>query len=138
MEKLEDLEAKKRIKARIEADRLERKRRDEDAKAIREGKPLPASTTASVAPPAAAASTSGSSAGTARLRIQTKNGNLMKAYPSETTLFEVAQQIEAEVGAPVASFSMTFPRKTFDAGVDFGQTLKEAGMAPSAVLTVNH
>ena len=142
MEKLEDIEAKKRIKARIEADRLERKRRDEDAKAMREGKPLPASTTASVAPSvaaaAAAASTSGSSAGTARLRIQTKNGNLMKAYPSETTLFEVAQQIEAEVGAPVASFSMTFPRKTFDAGVDFGQTLKEAGMAPSAVLTVNH
>ena len=138
MEKLEDIEAKKRIKARIEADRLERKRRDEDAKAMREGKPLPASTTASVAPPATSASTSGSSAGTARLRIQTKNGNLMKAYPSETTLFEVAQQIEAEVGAPVASFSMTFPRKTFDAGVDFGQTLKEAGMAPSAVLTVNH
>lgn len=136
-EKLEDIEAKKRIKARIEADRLERKRRDEEAKAMREGKPLQAPTTAPAAPPAAAASTSGSFAATARLRIQTKNGNLVKSYPSETTLFEVAQQIEAEVGAPISSFSMTFPKKIFEAGVDFGQTLAEAGLTPSAVLVVN-
>jgi hypothetical protein len=140
MEKLEDIEAKKRIKARIEADRLERKRRDDDAKAMREGKPL-AQTTTSVAPPAAAAaaaSTSGSSAATARLRIQTTKGNLVKAYPSETTLFEVAQQLEEELGAPITSFSTTFPRKTYAAGVDFGQSLAEAGLAPSAVLVVNH
>ena len=135
-EKLEDLEAKKRIKARIEADRLERKRREEDAKAMREGKPLSGQTAAPAAPAVPAASTSGSSAATARLRLQTKNGNLVKSYPSETTLFEVAQQIEAEVGAPINSFSMTFPRKTFEA-VDFGQTLAEAGLAPSAVLVVN-
>jgi hypothetical protein len=133
-EKLEDLEVKKRIKARIEADRLERKRREEDAKAMREGKPLPAQAAAPVAP---VVSASGSSAATARLRLQTKNGNLVKAYPSETTLFEVAQQIEEEVGAPITKFSMTFPRKVFEAGVDFGQTLAEAGLAPSAVLVVN-
>lgn len=135
MEKLEDIEAKKRIKARIEADKLERKRREEDAKALREGKPLPV--TAPAAPPAAAASTSGSAAATARLRLQTKTGNLVKSYPSETTLFEVAQQIEQELGTPITKFSMTFPRKTFEAGVDFGQTLAEAGLAPSAVLVVN-
>jgi len=138
MEKQEDLEAKKRIKARIEADKLERKRREEDARALREGKPLAAPTTAPVAPPAAAASSSGSSAATARLRLQTKTaGNLIKSYPSETTLFEVAQQIEAELGTPITKFSLTFPRKTFEAGVDFGQTLAEAGLAPSAVLVVN-
>ncbi len=138
MEKLEDLEAKKRIKARIESDRLERKRRDEDAKAMREGKPL--AQIPSVAPPAAAAATaasSGSSAATARLRLQTRTGNLVKSYPSETTLFEVAQQLEEELGVGITSFSTTFPRKTYAAGVDFGQTLAEAGLAPSAVLLVN-
>lgn len=134
---MDDLEAKKRIKARIEADRLERKRREEDAKAMREGKPLPTQSAAPAAPTAPTASASGSSAATARLRLQTKNGNLVKAYPSETTLFEVAQQIEAEVGAPVTKFSTTFPKKVFEAGVDFGQTLAEAGLAPSAVLVVN-
>ncbi|KAK3307899.1 ubiquitin-related domain-containing protein, partial [Chaetomium strumarium] len=131
-EKLEDLEAKKRIKARIEADRAERKRREEEAKAMRGGKPLPNPTTTPAAPSAAA----GSSAAVARLRLQTAKGNLVKSFPSETTLFEVAQQIEAEVGAPIQSFSLTFPRKTFEAGVDFGQTLAEAGLAPSAVLVV--
>ncbi|KAL2158208.1 hypothetical protein VTH06DRAFT_4528 [Thermothelomyces fergusii] len=136
-EKLEDIEAKKRIKARIEADRLERKRREEEAKAMREGRPLPSQTAPPAAPAAPAASSSGSSAATARLRLQTKNGNLVKSYPSETTLFEVAQQIEAEIGAPVQRFSLTFPKKTFEAGVDFGQTLAEAGLAPSAVLVVN-
>ncbi|KAK4158560.1 hypothetical protein C8A00DRAFT_39271 [Chaetomidium leptoderma] len=130
-EKLDDLEAKKRIKARIEADRAERKRREEDAKAMRAGKPLPSQAAAPAAPPAPVASASGSSAATARLRLQTKSGNLVKSYPSETTLFEVAQQIEAEVGAPINSFTMTFPKKTFEAGVDFGQTLKEAGLAPT-------
>jgi hypothetical protein len=139
MEKLEDAEAKKRIKARIEADRLERKRREEEAKAQRDGKPLPGMAAPAVTPTPAAvsASASGSSAATARLRIQTQNGNLVKSYPSETTLFEVAQDIEPEVGAPVTKFSTTFPRKTFEAGLDFGQTLKEAGLAPSAVLVVN-
>ncbi|KAL2269177.1 hypothetical protein VTJ83DRAFT_4023 [Remersonia thermophila] len=136
-EKLEDLEAKKRIKAKIEADRLERKRRDEEAKALREGR-LPGQ----VAPPAAAptaapSASSGAAAATARLRLQTKNGNLVKSFPSETTLFEVAQQIEEEAGGPVLKFSTTFPKKTFEAGVDFGQTLAEAGLAPSAVLIVN-
>jgi hypothetical protein len=139
-EKLADLEAKKRIKAKIEADRAERKRKDEEAKALREGRaptaqaePAPAA----ARPTPAAASASGSNAAVARLRLQTKKGNLVKSFPSETTLFEVAQQIEEEVGAPVQKFSMTFPKKTFEAGIDFGQTLAEAGLAPSAVLIVN-
>lgn len=34
------------------------------------------------------------------------------------------------------SFTMTFPRKIFSKGVDFGQSLKEAGMAPSCALIV--
>ncbi|KXX81927.1 UBX domain-containing protein 1 [Madurella mycetomatis] len=139
-EKLEDLEAKKRIKARIEADKAERRRKEEEAKALREGRSpwgQSAPAAAPAAPAASAASASGSNAAVARLRLQTKKGNLLKTYPSETTLFEVAQQIEPEVGSPITSFSTTFPKKTFEAGVDFGQTLAEAGLTPSAVLVVN-
>lgn len=139
-EKLEDLEAKRRIKARIEADKAERRRKEEEAKALREGRSPWAQSAPAAAPTALAASTasaSGSNAAVARLRLQTKKGNLLKTYPSETTLFEVAQQIEPEVGSPITSFSTTFPKKTFEAGVDFGQTLAEAGLTPSAVLVVN-
>jgi len=32
---------------------------------------------------------------------------------------------------------MTFPRKVFQQGIDFGLTLKEAGMVPSCALIVN-
>jgi hypothetical protein len=135
-EKLEDIEAKNRIKARIKADREERKRREEEAKAMREGKPLPNQTQAPAAAVAAPPAASGSSAATARLRFQSKNGVFVKAFPSETTLFEVAQQIQEDVGGPIKSFTTTFPRKTYEA-VDFGQTLTEAGLAPSAVLVVN-
>lgn len=60
----------------------------------------------------------------------------MKTYPADTTLFEVAQALEAEKQIEVRSFTTTFPTKTFSQGVDFGQTLKEAGCVPSAVLIV--
>ncbi|KAK4188037.1 hypothetical protein QBC35DRAFT_497235 [Podospora australis] len=135
-EKLDDIEAKKRIKARIEADKAERKRKEEEAKALREGR-VPAQP-APAASPALTASAGGSSAAQTRLRIQTKEkGNIMKTYPSETTLFEVAQAVEEETGQAVKSFQINFPRKVFEAGVDFGQTLKEAGLVPSAAIIAN-
>ncbi|KAK4121330.1 hypothetical protein N657DRAFT_665613 [Parathielavia appendiculata] len=137
-EKLEDLEAKKRIKARIEADRAERKRREEEAKAQREGRPLPGQTNTAPAPAAPAASTSsGPSTATTRLRFQSKKGVFVKTFPSETTLFEVAEQIREEVIYPVKSFTTTFPRKTFEAGIDFGKTLAEAGLAPRTRLAID-
>lgn len=133
-EKMEDLEAKRRIKAKIEADKAERKRKEEEAKAAREGRAVPAA-----AAPVAATSSTPRPAAThneARLRLQTATGNIQKTYPADTTLFEVAQQLESETGKSVTSFMMTFPKKTFDAGIDFGKTLKEAGLVPSAVLIV--
>ncbi|KAK4670588.1 uncharacterized protein QC763_213110 [Podospora pseudopauciseta] len=139
-EKIADAEAKKRIKAKIEADKAERKRKEEEAKALREGRAPQAPVVAPPAPLSAlgGSSASGSSAATARLRIQTKQkGNLMKTYPSETTLFEVAHDVEEETGVPVQSFQINFPRKTFEAGVDFGLTLKEAGFVPSAAIIAN-
>jgi UBX domain-containing protein 1/4 len=57
----------------------------------------------------------------------------MKTLPAETTLFEVAQQIQSENGVTVNKFVMNFPRKVFE-GVDLGKTLKEAGLVPSAAL----
>lgn len=134
-EKAEDLEAKRRIKAKIEADKEDRRRKAEELKASREGKPSPAVTAAPDAAARPTAPKSSASYAEARLRLQTAGGNVQKTFPAETTLFEVAQALEAE-GTKVTSFTMTFPRKTFESGVDFGQTLREVGLVPSAVLIV--
>lgn len=133
-EKADDLEAKKRIKAKIEADKAERRRLAEEAKAAREGRALPAQT-APVAP-APSAPKPATAHTEARLRLQTASGNIMKTFPAETTLFEIAEQLKAETGADVTSFTTTFPKKTFEQGIDFGKTVKEAGLVPSAVLIV--
>ncbi|KAK7946719.1 UBX domain-containing protein 1 [Apiospora aurea] len=117
-EKLDDAEAKKRIKAKIEADKEERRRKAEEAKAAREGR----------APAATPCPCPGG-------RTRPISGNVMKTLPAETTLFEVAQMLQTESGATVTKFVMNFPRKTFE-GIDFGKTLKEAGLVPSAALIV--
>ncbi|KAK9782876.1 putative UBX domain-containing protein [Seiridium cardinale] len=133
-EKADDLEAKRRIKAKIEADKEARRQKAEEAKAIREGKPVPGASSAP--PPAAAAPAASRPAANhseARLRLQTSSGNVMKTLPAETTLFEVAQQLQSENGVTVNKFVMNFPRKVFE-GVDLGKTLKEAGLVPSAAL----
>ncbi|OHE90867.1 UBA/TS-N domain-containing protein [Colletotrichum orchidophilum] len=130
-EKQEDIEAKRRIKAKIEADKEERRRKAEEAKAAREGRaPEPAPAATPSAPKAVA------NHNEARLRLQTAGGNVVKTLPAETTLFEVAQMLQSETGTAVTSFSTTFPRKTFEGHMDLSKTLKEAGLTPSAVLIV--
>jgi hypothetical protein len=135
-EKLDDIAAKRRIQEKIAADKEERRLKAERIKAEREGRAPPedpspvATATASANKPAAAAHTE------ARLRLQTAGGNLMKTFPVETTLFEVAQAIEGENGGSVESFTLTYPKKVFQGSLDFGKTLKEAGLVPSAVLIV--
>ncbi|RYP43635.1 hypothetical protein DL768_009834 [Monosporascus sp. mg162] len=135
-EKQEDLEAKRRIKAKIEADKEERRRKAEEAKAAKEGRaPAPSAPAAAATAPAAqrpAAATHNE----ARLRLQTSGGNVMKTLPADTTLFEVAQLLQSENGLTVNRFIMNFPKKTFEGSLDFGKTLKEAGMVPSAALIV--
>ena len=71
----------------------------------------------------------------ARLRLQTASGNVMKTFPAETTLFEVAHAIAEENGVQATSFTQNFPKKVWES-TDFGMTLKEAGLAPSAALIV--
>lgn len=60
---------------------------------------------------------------------------MQKKFPVETTLFEVAAAL-AEDGMQVKSFTQNFPKKVYQ-DVDFGCTLKELGLVPSAVLKVD-
>ena len=137
-EKAADLAAKQRIKDKIEADKAERRRKAEEEKAMRENPAAynpGAADVAPTAPAALAAPQAKAKHSEARLRLQTENGNVMKNFPAETTLFEVVHALKEENGTEAASFTQNFPRKTFDRG-DFGQTLKEAGLVPSAALIV--
>lgn len=141
-EKQAELDAKKRVLAKLEADKAERRRKAELEKAQRTGQTLPppealppsAAAAAAAAPPAQAAKPS-SAYSEARLRLQMPGGTLMKTFPAEATLFEVAHKVAEESGVQVQSFTQNFPRKVFE-GTDFGMTLKEAGMVPSAALIV--
>ncbi|PLB54413.1 hypothetical protein P170DRAFT_432054 [Aspergillus steynii IBT 23096] len=136
-EKQDDIEAKRRVKAKIEADKEERRLKAERERAERAGAAPPAQ-------PAAAplATTSGpvaskpASAYTeTRLRFQTSKGNVMKTLPVTTTLFEVASALDQEDGIQVQSFLQTFPRKVFDQEF-FGESLKDLGLIPSASLVI--
>lgn len=71
----------------------------------------------------------------ARLRLQTSAGNVQKTFSADTTLFEVASALSQETGIEVQSFTQNYPKKVFDA-LDFGATLKELGLVPSAALIV--
>ena len=51
------------------------------------------------------------------------------------TLFEVATALSQERGIEVQSFTQNFPKKVFS-DVDFGASLKELGLVPSASLIV--
>ncbi|KAK4575266.1 hypothetical protein LTR86_001118 [Recurvomyces mirabilis] len=139
-EKVDDAAAKKRIKDKIEADKAARRHKQEEEKAMRAnpdafnpGAPSAGgSALAAAQQPVKAASAHHSDA---RLRLQTPGGNVMKTFPAETTLVEVAQALEKENGTQAKTFTMNMPRKVFDFD-DFGMTLKEAGLVPSAVLIV--
>jgi hypothetical protein len=135
-EKLEEAEAKKRIKAKIEEDRAERRRKAEEVKAAREGRAPEAAPPSFAAPAAAAAPRPKADHTEAKLKLQTDSGIIMKTLPAETTLFELAQQLQSEIGKPVTTFTTTFPRKTFEGDVDMSKTLKEAGLVPSSVVIV--
>ena len=131
-EKLEDLEAKKRIQAKIAADKEERRIKAEREKAARAGQAVPVEPTPVAKPSAPKPAASYTEA---RLRLQTPSGTIQKTFPVETTLFEVAQAITQETGFQPSSFTQNFPKKVFD-DTDLGQSLKEAGLVPSAALIV--
>jgi UBX domain-containing protein 1/4 len=132
-EKQEEAEARKRVLAKLEADKAERKRKAEQEKAARAGQAAPAYAEPA-APAAPAAPKPAASYTEARLALQTPTGRITKTFPAETTLFEVAHALAAD-GLQVNSFTQNFPKKVFDQ-TEFGMTLKEAGMVPSAALII--
>ena len=136
-DKQDEIDAKARIKAKIAADKEERRLRAEKEKAEREGRAAPVAAQPMPAPTKAGPVESKPASGytEARLRLQTSAGNLQKTFPVTTTLFEIAAAVTQETGTEVQSFTQNFPKKVFDA-VDFGATLKELGLVPSASLIV--
>ncbi|KAH7890970.1 ubiquitin-related domain-containing protein [Phlebopus sp. FC_14] len=146
-DKIEDAKAKAAIKAQIEADKKARAEKAAREKALREGKPIVDAAPASIASPAAAATSSppSSSSGVAgkdfkdtRLQIRMASGGApyTTTLPSDATLREVAEFVAAQtlsVNADTVSFTQQFPRKMFSSS-DFGKTLRELGLTPSAVL----
>ncbi|KZM20066.1 uncharacterized protein EKO05_0007492 [Ascochyta rabiei] len=134
-EKLADQEAKRKVLAKLEADKQERKRKAEAEKAVRAGQ-APPPVKQETGPTSSGPTTSkpASAYTEARLALQTAGGRVTKTFPVETTLFEVAHALEQD-GTTVNTFMTNFPKKIYDKS-DFGLTLKEAGMVPSAALIV--
>ncbi|KAI9840795.1 MAG: hypothetical protein M1838_003902, partial [Thelocarpon superellum] len=135
-EKQEELAAKERIRMKIKADQEERRLKAQKEKAERDGlapPPVPAAATPAPTASSPAQSKPGSEYSQSRLRLQTPHGEIRKSFAVDTTLFEVAAAVHAENGMQVESFTQTFPRKTFT-HIDFGQSLRESGLFPSAVL----
>lgn len=139
-ERADEIEAKKRIREKIAADKEERRLRNEREKAERAGLAVPtipsaAQSSGSTISTAPASSKPASAYTETRLRLQTANGNVMKTFPVETTLFEVAAALNEESGMEVESFTQNFPRKVFNHEY-FGETLKDLKLVPSASLIV--
>lgn len=135
-DKLDEIAAKKRVQAQIQADKEERRRKAEAARAKQEGRALPQEPVPTPAPASGSVTSKPASEHTeTRLRFQTSQGNIMKRLPVTTTLFEVATALKQDDGIEVQSFTMTFPRKVFNSEF-FGESLKELGLVPSANLIV--
>ena len=134
-EKQDAIDAKKRIQAKIAADKEERRLKNEREKAERAGQALPQPTASGPVSSGPTTSKPASAYTETRLRFQTPNGNILKTYPVETTLFEIASALADELGQEVESFTQTFPKKVFDKEF-FGETLKDLKMVPSASLIV--
>ncbi|KAG9230580.1 ubiquitin-related domain-containing protein [Amylocarpus encephaloides] len=134
-EKMADIAARKRIQEKIAEDKEERRLKAERAKAEREGRAVAAAAEPVTAPVPAGERRTVVHTET-RLRLQLASGTVQKAFGVDTTLFEVAQALQADGAPEVESFTMTFPLKTFTGSIDFSKTLREAGLVPSAVLIV--
>lgn len=136
-ERLDDIEAKKRVKAKIEADKEARRLKAEREKAERAGQALPPQPAPTAGPTVSGpvASKPASAYTETRMRFQTPKGNIMKTLPVTTTLFEVAAALKEQDDVDVTSFLQTFPRKLFN-NEFFGESLKDLGLIPSASLVI--
>jgi hypothetical protein len=134
-EKQAEADARKRVLEKLEEQKAERKRKQDLEKAARDGKAVPVAAESSAPTTSGPTTSKPASAYTeARLALQGPSGRVTKTFPVETTLFEVAHALEQD-GLEVNSFMQNFPKKVYDR-TDFGMTLKEAGMVPSAALII--
>lgn len=132
-EKVADLEAKKRVKEQIEADKRERASRAAREKAIRDGKTEEATPAATIAKPVMPINSTSTST-EARLRVRAPQGMWMGTLSAESTLSDVEAKMQAEGKASSnLNFSTTFPRKVFTAA-EKAKTLRELGLVPNAAL----
>ncbi|GAA5827749.1 hypothetical protein JCM11251_007654 [Rhodosporidiobolus azoricus] len=146
-EKADDVAARNRIKAQIEADKQARAAKTAREKALREGRnPDEAASSVSsssvpsaTAPQPSTATSSGEKKtyDTARLQIRVPNGPpIVHSAPATSSLREVVEFVKKETGMGSVQLTTTFPRKTYS-DADLDQDLKTAGLVPSAVLLVS-
>ncbi|KAG5361566.1 hypothetical protein CJU90_2955 [Yarrowia sp. C11] len=125
-EAADDIAAKKRIKDLIEADKRARA-------AERAGtKPSPTPVAAPVSKPAAPRAAPTDS----RLQFRVPGQPpIVKTFPVETKLQEVAEALSQDVGVQAGSlvFTTTFPTRKLT-NADFGKSLKEADLINAAVI----
>ena len=135
-EKKEDILAKERAREKIKADHEKRKLKAEAEKAAREGRHIDIAGPATPSKPAAPVHKAAAEYSESRLQLRLPSGQpLIKSFPVMTTLFEVASAIQDERGFIASTFTTTFPRKTYGP-TEFGMTLQEAKLVPSAALII--
>ncbi|GAA5918349.1 hypothetical protein JCM6882_007294 [Rhodosporidiobolus microsporus] len=148
-EKLDDIAARNKIKAQIEADKKARAEKTAREKALREGRNpdeavAGASSSSSSVPSATAPQPSSATASgekktydTARLQIRVPSGPpIVHSAPATSTLRDVVEHVKKETGLASVTLTCSFPRKTYSEA-DLDQDLKAAGLVPSAVLIVS-
>ncbi|CAG8613856.1 11022_t:CDS:2, partial [Acaulospora colombiana] len=127
-DKLDDAKARAEIKAQIEADKKARAEKAAKEKALREGQAPPPTASTSATPAAAAAPSVKKEYTETRLQVNID--------PSFSTLRDVAEYVASQslaYNVETVSFSTNFPRKNYSRD-EWGQTLKELGLTPSAEL----
>jgi hypothetical protein len=138
-EKIEDARARAAVKAQIEADKKARAEKAAREKALRDGQPLPDTSSAVPATPAVA-STNVTRKDFKETRLQIRMATGGQPYtttlPIDAPLREVAEFLAGQslaIDVDTVTLAQQFPRKTFTQA-DFGKSLKDLGLTPSAVL----
>ncbi|KAH9256740.1 hypothetical protein BASA81_005034 [Batrachochytrium salamandrivorans] len=130
-EKEEEVIARQRVRAQLEADKLERHRKVVPRKknaSLRESPLTPVEKA-----PVAAAVSSASYSGT-RIQIRTPNGQqFTQNFEADDKLSMVYDAMEKNLGQNTLKLWQTFPRKALD-GADREKSLKDLGLVPSAAL----
>jgi len=139
-EKIEDAKARAAVKAQIEADKKARAEKAAREKALRDGQPIPESSSSTGPSRVAPANTTvvKKDFPETRLAIRLASGGQQytTTLPSDAPLREVAEYLAGQllsIDVDAVSFAQHFPRKTFTRE-DFSKSLKELGLTPSAVL----